>query len=436
MKRYALLSAAALAFGAFAPLAQAYQANGTAGSPRSTNNRVDTESSTPPPVNSDYRKAAEGQLPTVPGTSTVAPTAPGALTGALAPRAGQGAVDPATPLVPGRAGDGQGDPAAGLQPGARNLLIERVGERGRPEMAGMGALPAGLDVAMLIEHAVGMGMEASALQAIGEMAPDDAACRSLIDHARQQMVQAKAMLAMAAEDGRGIPADSPARRFYGAANNYLTTLGQLTAPGAPSTPMDKAQVALINHSVKHVLDADHIRQFGRAFPGSQATNQMIDHSKAMRAAGIEAVTRLAGAGAAGGTVDPAAPATATLLAQRGRELLDATDQLAALTAGPNRMIGVPMMANPTANLPADPNPARLRDTRAEIVGGTSATGSPTTGTATGPEAAANVKNSRELPNGQLVVPTPSGAPGTGTSNYGEGNNNTPPTNSSAGSRPR
>ena len=83
-----------------------------------------------------------------------------------------------------------------------------------------------------------------------------------------------------------------------------------------------------------------------------------------------------------------------------------------------------------------PNPGRLQDTRPEIIGGTYGTGSATAGTATGAEAAANVKNSTEGPGGVLNVPTPNGAPGSGPSGYGVGNNNTPPTNTNAGLPPR
>ena len=64
-------------------------------------------------------------------------------------------------------------------------------------------------------------------------------------------------------------------------------------------------------------------------------------------------------------------------------------------------------------------------------GGTFGTGDPTQQTVTGAEAAANVRNATEGPGGTLNAPVPSGAPGTGTSGYGVGNNNTPPTNSSA-----
>ncbi len=440
MKRPTLLTASLAIGGLFAlasvPTSMAQEANGPVGKPRSTNNRVDTESSTPPPVNSDYRKAAEGTLPTAPGTNVVAPTAPGAGNGLSGGKPGTGAggaVDPATPAIPGRVADGQGDPAGGLQPGARNLDIERTGVNRR----GMAA-PAGMDVAMLIEHAVGMSIEASALQAIGEQAPDEAS-KALFDHSKQEMADAKAMLTRAASDGGAIPANSPTRKFYGAANNYMTTLGQLCNPSTAPTNMDKAQTAMVNHAVKHVLDAEHIRQFGQAYSGTPATDQLLKHAAMMKVGGTEILDKVAG----DSTPDAAAPATPVLLAQRGKELIAAAAE-ASMGFGPGRMNGnagaSPTLSGPNANgaafPPADPNPARLRDTRPEIIGGTTATGSPTAGTATGAEAAANVKSAKELPNGQLVVPTPSGTPGTGTSNYGEGNNNTPPTNSTAGARPR
>ena len=342
------------------------------GRPRSADERVVTGSPTPPPVNSDYRKAAEGQLPIAPPP------------GVLVPRA----------IRPGEAAD----PATRLQPA--------VVAPGAPLSA-----PAGLDVAMLVEHAVGMAIEGSALQAIAEQGGAESGdpSKTLLDHARKQMAESKALLTQAGADGRNVEAGSPTRRFYAAANNYLATLGALSTPAAPASPSEKSQVALINHSVKEVLDSGHIRQFGRAYSSSAATEQLMNHARDMHDGGMQAVLRLAG----NGTTDPSAPATPTLLAQRGRELLDAAEQLAAL---------VPRMASPTrlnvtpANVLSDePNPGRLTDPNADIIGGTQATGSQTVGTVTGPNVTKGASN---------VIPSQGGEA------------NTRPTGGQAGSRPK
>ncbi len=360
------------------------EASGT-GKPRSSNERNVTEQVTPPPVNSDYRKAAEGQLPAT-GTGTT----PKAATGTPSPR---GAVDPATTLPPGSGRVPAMDPAARLQPGM-SLTSGRAGAL---------AVPAGLDVAMLIEHAVGMAIEGSALRSIGEQAGPDGGdpAKMLLDHARKEMAESKELLTAAAADGRGVEAASPTRRFHAAANNYMTTLGQL---GSKPSPTDRAQVALINHAVKEVLDSGHIRQFGRTYAGSVATERLLGHAAMMNDEGMQTIARAASAGSP----------EATRLAQQARDLVDAAQQLSALsvpTAGP--------ATNPAGGLPTGPNPGRLQDTRPEIIGGTQATGSPTTGTAT-PAAAAAARN---------VPSSAGGASGTGTTN-------TPPTNSNAGSRPR
>jgi len=71
----------------------------------------------------------------------------------------------------------------------------------------------------------------------------------------------------------------------------------------------------------------------------------------------------------------------------------------------------PALGAPGGVPPVGPNPGRFQDTRPEIVGGTFATGSPTTGTATGPEAAQNGRSAQTVPNGGVVKPIPSDKPG-------------------------
>ena len=385
---------------------QASTAAGSASRPRSTDERVNTESATPPPINSDYRRAAEGTLPAIPGGAVPA-------TG--------GAIDPAVRPF----GNGTGNLAAGAGTGAG------IG-------AGLGsAMPAGMDVAMLIEHAVSMGIEGSTLAALAEANKPDAAgndaVKALMTHAQDELRGSKDLMTKAAAAGNSVDGNSPVRKFYGAANNYMTTLAMLSTPGTMDSPNDKAQMSAINHAVKGVLDAGHILQFGGAPGAAPALEALTTHARMMKDEGTKALDQLAGTS----PVDPAAPLSPSLLAQRGRDLINAASSLAPMGQMMGGMNGMGGMGGQNGRLGAGlPNPGRLQDNRPEIIGGTYGTGSPTAGTATGAEAARNVQNSTEGPNGTLNVPTPSGAPGSGPSGYGVGNNNTPPTQSTTGPRPR
>lgn len=416
MNRRNRVKFAATAFaGAFALLqsadlrAQDASSAGLPTAPRSRDQRIVTETPVPPTANSDALKAAEGRLKTAPGQ--------------VAPGVGAGSIDPAARgvLPPGTSRSNQGDPATRLQPAV-------VAPAGPGSIAT--AAPVGMDVAMLTEHAVGMAIEATALQAIAEQAkpgatPADPA-RMLLDHSRMMMQESKALLTQAATEGRNVPAGSPSRRFYSAANNYVATLGALSGPNAPSAPIDRAQVAMINHSVKSALDADHILHMGGASGGSVALEQLLNHARGMKTGGTQTISRLAGDAA----IDPNGVPSATLLAQRGRELLDAANQLSTSMQGSGAMVrpARDQIVAPGVVPAAGDNVGRLRDTRPEIIGGTFGTGSPTAGTATGPEAAANVKVPGSLTNGETSVSPSPGNPGTGT--------NTPKSNSNAGSRPR
>lgn len=344
------------------------------GQPRSKDERVVTQTPTPPPVNSDALKAAEGRL---------GPVAPGV------PVPG-GAVDPRTGAPVGRAADGQGDPATKPLPGVRGAM---------PGTALAVHHPAGMDVAMLVEHALGMAIEGSALKAIAEQDAASEPSRMLMDHATHQLAESKAMLTKAATDGREVPATSPTRRFYASANNYMTTLASL----GTLAPADKAQVALINHSVKEALEADHIQQMGRMATGGPATEQLLKHAAAMKAEGSMTLGKLAGSG----TIDLSLPPSPMLLAQRGRELLDAAEQLNTYLASPAAMApgGVPAIG---------PNPARFQDTRPEIIGGTFATGSAAAGTSTPAQAAQTSRAVEDANRGADVKPNPADKPGPGT----------------------
>jgi len=267
---------------------------GGIGQPRSQNERVVTQTPTPPPSNSDALRAAEGRLAPVPGVQ-----APG------------GAVDPNRVGGPaGPAREGQGDPATRLEPAVRV-----------PGVAHAAAHPVGMDVAMLVEHALGMAIEGSALKSIAEQDANAESSRALLEHANRQIAESKALLTRAAADGSAVPATSPIRRFYTAANQYITTLASLGA----QDPAGKSQVALVNHSVKEALDAEHIRQMGGIAPGSPALVQLMNHARDMKNEGSQSILRLAGTA----TLDPGLGATPTLLAQRGRDLLDAAEQLNA-----------------------------------------------------------------------------------------------------------
>ena len=380
---------------------QASTSAGSASRPRSTDERVNTEMATPPPVNSDYRRAAEGTLPLVPGGTT--------------PITGRGGEDPAVrPLI------GSGALA------------------GRASNAGVGVgLPVGLDVAMLIEHAVGMAIDSAMIGGFAEANSPDAegndAVKAMLAHSQDEMRDSKDLLTKAAAAGNSIDANSPIRKLYGAASNYMITLGALCTPGTLTSANDKAQVATINHAVKSVMDAGHIQQFAGGPAAAPALGALVAHAQAMKDDGMKSLDQLAGTA----PVDPAAAPSTMLLAQRGRDLISSFNGVGPIGRG--GFAGINSNGNGAMGALINgqgPNPGRLQDTRPEIIGGTYGTGSPTAGTATGAEAARNVQNSTEGPNGELNVPTPNGAPGSGTSSYGVGNNNTPPTQSTAGSRPR
>lgn len=392
----ALAGALTILVGSSATAQQASTSAGSASRPRSTDERVNTELATPPPVNSDYRRAAEGTLPAVPGGATV-PGVGGAIDPAARPLAGVNALATTNPAGPS------------LAPGA--------------------------DAAMLIEHAVAMAIDGATLACIAEAnKPDESgndAVKALMAHAMDEARTSKDLMTRAAAAGNGLDANSPVRRFYGAANNYVATLNSLTAPGGAASPNDKAQIAAINHAITAIMDSNRIMHLGST-PGAPAPalDALVGHARMMKDEGSKSLDQIAGTA----PLDPSAPMTPIVLAARGRDLVAAAAALGPIVRPTyGAMGGNAMMNGQNGGLPV---PGRLQDTRPEIIGGTYGTGSPTAGTATGAEAARDVKNSSEGPNGVLNVPTPSGAPGSGPSGYGVGNNNTPPTQSTAGPRPR
>ncbi len=186
-------------------------------------------------------------------------------------------------------------------------------------------MPAGMDVAMLIEHAVSMGIDGSTLAGLAEANKPDAdgndAVKALLTHAQDELKGSKDLMTKAAAAGNSVDGNSPVRKFYGAANNYMTTLAMLSTPGTMASPNDKAQVAAINHAVKAVMDAGHILQFGGAPGAAPALEALSMHARMMKDEGTKALDQLAGTS----PVDPASPPSPTMLAQRGRDLITAAN---------------------------------------------------------------------------------------------------------------
>ena len=400
-----------------AVFAQSETAAGSASRGRSANERVNTEGSIPPPANSDYRRAAEGTLPPIPGAVGTP---------------GGAAIDPAALPLGSTA-----NPIASVG-GA-------IGTTANPLNPGQGvpSMPPGYDTAMLIEHALGMGINSSLLSSLASSnKPDEAgndAVKSLMRQADDELRDCRDLMTKAAAAGTNLGPESPIRRFYHAANDYMKSLESLSTPDMMALANNKAELAEINNAVKDTLEAGHIAQFGGGNAASPAMNALLTHARLMKDNAGKSLERIGGTN----PIDPSAPASPLMLARKGRDLIAAADALTPMAAqaygmgGGGGMSGYPNNGlNPSMNVGPGPFPGKLQDNNAGILGGTYGVGSPTENVATGAEAARNVKNSTELPDGVLKVPTPTGAPGTGPSGYGVGNNNTPPTQSTAGSRPR
>jgi len=229
----------------------------------------------------------------------------------------------------------------------------------------------GMDMTLLIHHAVGMAIEGSSLRAIADQAfgagGDTMVGKNLLDMANKGIVDGERMLGKAAADGAVLPSHPMYRRLHSAANAYIATLVALEKSG----PAEKAQVAMINHAVKEALDANLIMRMAPTTGGSAALDQLMRHAGAMRAEGTQVLGRIAG----DGRVAPDTPPSVLALAVRGRELADAAGQV-----GPFFADTAIVPANPGIALPPGPNPGRFQDTRPEIIGGTYGTGSPGTGT--------------------------------------------------------
>ncbi len=234
---------------------------GLGGIPRTEDERILTENPTPPPANSLPNRVANGEvIPAVPPV--------------------QGAVDPARSLgTTGVDGARAMDPALRLPPAPQPLTRA-------------GAYPLGMDSAILAEHALGMAIEGSALRTIAERsrvgANAEQPARTLLTHADRLRTESQALLNRAAGDSPDVAASLPARKFNLAARDYIATLAALEA----TNNVEKTQVALINHAVKQVLDADHIRQMGRAVSGSPAMQQLMTHASNMKNEGTQTLLKL------------------------------------------------------------------------------------------------------------------------------------------------
>ena len=213
--------------------------------------------------------------------------------------------------------------------------------------------------------------------------------KALLDHANRQMTESQRLLGRAAADGRGFAANPMIHRFHRATDQYISTLAVLDS----ASRSNKAQVALINHAVKEALDANHIRQMARAANGSSALEQLLKHAADMKNEGTQSILRFAGNGT---PVTNAAPSVETL-ALRGRDLLDAAEQVSLALSSP---AAIPAL---TANPPIGPNPGRFQDDRAKIIGGTFGTGSQATGTTKTTDAPAN---RRAIPLRTMDHPSP------------------------------
>jgi hypothetical protein len=168
-------------------------------------------------------------------------------------------------------------------------------------------------------------------------------------------------------------------------------------------------MALINHAVKQVLDADHIRQMGRVAAGSVALEQLLNHARSMKDEGTQTLLRLAG----NGPIDPNASANVTTLARRGREVIDAAGELAAVLAAQTATAPVPV-----APVPVGPNPGRFQDNRPKVIGGTFGTNNPSTGTYNGKGDPLNPAGLPRIDNTGSPVPTPADRSNSTTSSGG------------------
>jgi hypothetical protein len=215
---------------------------------------------------------------------------------------------------------------------------------------------------MLVEHAVGMAIEGSSLLAIVESNPKSSnepdAVHRLRDKARKLMSESQSLLNQAANDGKGLAANPAVGRFHASANLYITTLAAIET----TNPEERAQVVLINQAVKDVLDADHIRQMAPMVSGSAPLEQLRNHAALMKTQGNELIRSMMGSD----KIDSAPKSVnVTTLATRGRQLLEAADEMGRSPGSPSA----------GAN-----NPGRFQNNRPAIIGGTFSNGDPRVGT--------------------------------------------------------
>jgi hypothetical protein len=241
----------------------------------------------------------------------------------------------------------------------------------RPELrsAAGAAASQNLDTAILIEHAVDMAIEGSTMALIAGPVPQNSddldAVKMLRNKAKKLMGESQTLLGQAAADGQRLAANPSVARFHSAANLYVTTLAGIE----PSSPAEVAQLAMINQSVKDVLDADHIQQMSRMNTGSVALQQLKNHAALMKTQGTDLIRRMTPEG----TSESSLPLNVSTLASRGQQLIAVAEEL-------GRMVAVSSARMNSHSIDPGPNsPGRFQNNKAEIIGGTYGTGSPRLG---------------------------------------------------------
>jgi hypothetical protein len=238
----------------------------------------------------------------------------------------------------------------------------RIAAQQRP---GVAPSAGGRDVAMLVEHAVGMAIEGSNLLAIAGPTPKEGtdldSVRRLRNKAQKLMTESQSLLGRAAADSQGLAAFPAIGRFHSEANLYITTLTALEPSGSGET----AQIAMINQAVKDVLDADHIREMAPIASGSPPLEQLRNHAALMKTQGMDLLKSMDIEPTSGVSI----PANVATLAKRGRQLLDAAEQMNRVAANSANHV-----------LPNATGPGRFQNNRAVIIGGTYSTGDPRVGT--------------------------------------------------------
>jgi len=237
------------------------------------------------------------------------------------------------------------DRAAAIQGERNNQVVQDV--RAQAAIAANGEIR---DLNNLIGHSVGMAIESCSLKDLSEMnkgAKTDPnkgidAPKELMMHSKRSLQAGERLLKAAADSGRNIDGNSPTRRYYNAANAFVSTLAALdgrnaadradTRAGKNLDSNEKASIALINHAVHEAIEASMIRQMARMSGApSAASEQLLGHAREMSTEGTQTVMRFLGNAPRVAPSNPnnaeQAMASVQTLAQRARELIDVVDTL-------------------------------------------------------------------------------------------------------------